>query len=67
MSGDLVIPTENDFKIARDGIEGQLKAFCPDMKSSDIKGFDEFIDHQIKVLAHERAYGRKLQEFLHPR
>lgn len=67
MAGDNVIPTENDFKIARDGIAMQFAAWCPDVVRSEVKGLEEFLENQAQVLAHERAYNRKLQVCLHPK
>ncbi len=54
---DGVEPTENDLKIARDGV----------MLQYENNTIEDFLENQIRVIASERAYTRMLQNILHKR
>lgn len=52
---DGVEPTEEDLRIAREGVMLQYQYLS----------IEEFLENQIRVIASERAYTRMLQNILH--
>lgn len=52
---DGVKPTENDLNVAREGVMFQYQSLS----------IEEFLEHQIRVIASDRAYMRMLQNILH--
>lgn len=60
MSND-VIPTKEDVLIARQGIKKHLNA-AYDEKTR--YSFEDFLENQAQVIAHLRAYNRKLENII---
>lgn len=52
---DGVEPTENDLRVAREGVMLQYQSLS----------IEDFLENQIRVIASERAYMRMLQNILH--
>lgn len=52
---DGVKPTENDLRVAREGVMLQYQSLS----------IEDFLENQIRVIASERAYMRMLQNILH--
>lgn len=52
---DGVEPTEEDLRIAREGVMLQYQCLS----------IEEFLENQIRIIASERAYTRMLQNILH--
>ena len=64
---DATVATENDLKVAREGITTQLRSHCKAFADANkIMGFEDFLENQAQVIASQRAYIRHLNSFFHP-
>jgi len=66
---DATVATENDLKVAREGIMIQLGSHCKnvaDMMETDA-GLRAFVENQVQVIAAQRSYIRHLNSFFHPK